>query len=976
MRSILCFSLLFFLALPAFTQDKVIKGKVADAKDGTPIAGATVTVKGTNVATSTGSDGTFKLTVPANAKTLVISSVGFGEKEVAATSSDLQINLTSSSAALNEVVVIGYGTSKKKDLTGAISTVTQKDFVKGPITTPEQLISGKVAGVQVTPGSGVPGASSVIRIRGGTSLNASNDPLIVIDGVPVANGGINGSPGILSMINPNDIESFNILKDASAAAIYGSRAANGVILITTKKGSAGKVKVSFSTLNSISAKTGEVDVLSADQFKALVNARGSSTDKALLGTNSTNWQDLIYHNAFATDNNLSLSGGFAKVPYRLSLGYLNQDGILKGSNLARTSVALNLSPKFLDNHLSVSANARYANSKNTFANEGAIGAAVYFDPTKPVYSGKPDFGGYYEWLYPGTTLNGLATKNPVGLLEQRSDHSTVNRFIGNVQIDYKMHFLPDLHANLNLGLDHSDGKGDVFVPATAASDFTRGGRSNHYEQTKDNKLLEFYLNYFKDLSKYRSTIDVTAGYTWQDWYTSTPAFPDLKADGSVFKAAGTPGYTENTLVSFYGRLKYALMDKYLLTATLRRDGSSRFSPEERWGNFPSVNGAWRINQENFLKDNTLISNLKLRAGWGITGQQDGIADYGYQSAIYYGDSAAQYQFGNNYVTVARPQAYDSHLKWEQTESENIGLDVGFANNRYNFTVDYYIKNTSNLLAVVPSPAGTNFSNQLLTNIGSTKNQGLEFGLNVTPVAKKDFTLELGYNLTWIIQNEITRLQLVQDPTYLGAETGSIGINGNVQIHSVGYRPYTFWLYQQVYDAKGKPIEGVFVDQNKDGVINQLDKVRSKSPFPPLYMGFTANASYKRFGAGFSMRGSFGNYMYNNVKAGSAIWQNISTGQNYLSNAQTDILVSGFNNRQTWSDYYLQNASFVKMDNIYVNYNFGKAGRYITGLRVSVNVQNAFVITKYDGLDPEVFGGIDGSIYPRPRMFAIGLNADF
>jgi iron complex outermembrane receptor protein len=906
----------------------------------------------------------------------VITSVGFVEREVSISGSNMDITLTSSTSALNEVVVIGYGTSRKKDLTGAISTVTQKDFVKGPITTPEQLIAGKVAGVQVTPGSGVPGAGSTIRIRGGTSLSASNDPLIVIDGVPVANGGISGSPGALGMINPNDIESFNVLKDASAAAIYGSRAANGVILITTKKGSAGRLRVSFSTLNSISEKTGEVDVLSANQFKAIVNAKGSATDKSLLGTNSTNWQDLIYHNAFATDNNLALSGGFAKIPYRLSLGYLNQDGILKGSNLARTSASLNLSPKFLDNHLSVNANAKYSYNKNTFANEGAIGAAVYFDPTKPVYSGKTDFGGYYEWLYPGTTLNGLATKNPVGLLEERSDKSNVNRFIGNVQIDYKMHFLPDLHANLNLGIDKMHGEGNVFVPATAASDFSRGGRKNHYEQDKKNELFEFYLNYAKDLKQYKSTIDITAGYTWQYWNTSTPAFPDLKADGSVFKAAGTPGYTENNLISFYGRLKYSFMDKYLLTATLRRDGSSRFSPEDRWGNFPSINGAWRINQENFLKDNTVLSNLKLRLGWGITGQQDVNSDYGYQSAIFYGDSAAQYQFGNGYVPVARPQAYDKHLKWEQTESENVGLDFGFANNRYNFSVDYYIKNTSNLLAVVPTAAGTNFSNQVLTNIGSTKNQGLEFGLNVTPVAKRDFTLDLGYNLTWLIQNEITRLELVHDPNYPGTEVGSIGINGNVQINSVGYKQNVFWLYQQVYDAKGKPIEAVFVDQNKDGIINQFDKVRSKSPFPPLYMGFTANASYKKFGAGFSMRGNFGNYMYNNVKAGSAIWQNISTGQNYLSNAQSDILVSGFNNRQTWSDYYLQNASFVKMDNIYVNYNFGRAGRYISGLRLSFNVQNAFVITKYDGLDPEVFGGIDGAIYPRPRMFALGLNADF
>jgi TonB-linked SusC/RagA family outer membrane protein len=974
-RSILCSLLFFLLSLPTFAQEKVVTGKVSDSKDGSPVAGATVTVKGSSIGTATAKDGTFKLTVPQNAKTLVISSVGFGMKEVAITGGDLQISVSNSNTSLNEVVIIGYGTARKKDLTGAVAQVTQKDFVRGPITTPEQLIAGKVAGVQVSPNSGLPGSGSRIRIRGGTSLNASNDPLIVIDGVPLDNGNILGAPSPLSLINPNDIESFNILKDASAAAIYGSRAANGVIIITTKKGTAGKLKVNFSSLNSISDRTGEIDVLSAAQFTALVNQRGSTSEKALLGTDNTNWQDQIYRSAFSTDNNISLSGGVAKIPYRLSLGYLNQDGILKGSNLKRTSVGLNLSPKFFANHLAVNANVKYAVSKNIFANTDAIGAAVYFDPTKPIYSGKPEYGGYYEWLSGGTTLNGLATKNPVGLLNSKDNKSDVNRFIGNIQLDYKLHFLPDLRANLNLGMDKSHGEGKVLTPAAAAIDYARGGRINQYEDDKDNKLLEFYLNYVKQLDQLKSRIDLVAGYSWQDWTTKRPSFPDLRADGSVFKAAGTPFETQNTLVSFYGRLNYALMDRYLLTVTLRRDGSSRFSEENRWGNFPSAALAWKMSDENFLKNSNLISNLKLRVGWGITGQQDGIGDYAYQSNIFYGDSAAQYQFGNGYTVVARPQGYDANLKWEETESRNIGLDLGFADNRYNFVFDYYEKDTRDLLASVPAPAGTNFTNILLTNIGSIKNKGFEFGLNVNPVRNNNFTLDLGYNLTYIIQNEITRLQLVNDPNYIGAETGSIGINGNVQIHSVGYRPSTFFLYRQVYDVKGKPVENLFEDQNGDGVINEKDKYHVKNPEPKLFMGFSANAGYKNFGAGFSMRAHIGNYMYNNVKAGSAIWENVSTGQNYLSNAQSDILVSGFNKRQTWSDYYLQDASFLRMDNAYVNYDFGKVFRN-TSLKLSFNIQNVFVVTKYDGLDPEISGGIDGSIYPRPRMYALGVNLDF
>jgi len=975
-RSMLCSLLFTFISFTSSAQTKVITGKVTDSKDKAPVVGATVTAKGSSIGSTTGVDGSFTISVPENTNTLVITSVGYGAKEVPVSGLTLDISLSNSNTVLNEVVIIGYGTARKKDLTGAVAVVGQKDFVRGPITTPEQLIAGKVAGVQVSPNSGLPGSGSRIRIRGGTSLNASNDPLIVIDGVPIDNGRIDGAPNPLSLINPNDIESFNILKDASAAAIYGSRAANGVILITTKKGSAGKLKVSFSSLNSISNRTGEFDNLSPDQFRAIVNQKGNATEKSLLGTDNTDWQDQIYQSAFATDNNIALSGGFAKIPYRLSLGYLNQDGILKGSNLARTSVSLNLSPKFLDNHLGVNANIKYSNSKNTFANQGAIGTANLFDPTKPIYSGKPEYGGYWEWLSSGTTLNGTAQRNPVGLLNDRDDRSTVNRFIGNVQVDYKLHFLPDLRANLNLGMDMSDGEGDVFVPAYAAQDYTRGGRMNHYEQESDNKLLEFYLNYVKELDNIKSRIDLTGGYSYQDWITKRPAFPDLRADGSVFTPAGIPFETQNTLVSFYGRLNYALMDKYLLTFTMRRDGSSRFSEDNRWGDFPSAAFAWKISDESFLRNSKLISDLKLRVGWGITGQQDGISDYGYQANIFYGDSAAQYQLGNGYTPVARPQGYDANLKWEETESRNIGLDIGFSNNRYTFSIDYYEKETSDLLAVVPAPAGTNFTNQLLTNVGSLENKGLEFGLKVTPVQNPNFTLDLGYNLTYIIQNEITKLQLVNDPNYLGAETGSIGINGNVQIHTVGYRPSSFFLYRQVYDSKGTPVENVYEDQNADGVINERDKYRVKNPESNVFMGFFANATYKKFGAGFSMRSNLGNYMYNNVKAGSGIWQNISTGAGFLNNAHADILVSGFNARQTWSDYYLQNASFLKMDNLYFNYNFGKVTRHEVALRLSFNIQNVFVITDYDGMDPEVNGGIDGNIYPRPRMYALGINLDF
>ena len=970
--------MLMLLSVAAWSQSgKKVTGKVSDAS-GVGLPGVSVTVKGSATGTNTDANGNYTLNVPAGA-TLVFSSVGFGTKEITASGDALNMILLPSTATnLNEVVVIGYGTARKKDLTGSVSSVGQKDFVKGPITSPEGLINGKVPGVQITQGRGEPGSGSRIRIRGGTSLNASNDPLIVVDGVPLDNNGISGSPNALSLINPNDIESFNILKDASAAAIYGSRAANGVILITTKKGSkGGKLRVSFSSLNSVAVNRGSVDVLKADEFAALVNARGSASDRALLTANgATDWQDQIYRNAFMTDNNISLTGGVKFMPYRFSLGYLNQDGILKNGNLQRTTASLNLSPKFLDNHLSVNTNLKFSNSKSDFANGGAIGSAVYFDPTKPIYSGKNVYGGYYEWLQSNGQPNTIAPRNPVGLLNQNDNTSNVNRFVGNVQLDYKFHFLPELRANLNVGGDFSKGGGNIFIPATAASAFVRKGVKNQYEQTKTNKLLEFYLNYAKDLKGIKSRVDALAGYSYQDWETKSPAFPDMSADGvTVQKPAGIPFQTQNTIISFWGRFTYTLMDRYIVTATMRRDGSSRFSEENRWGNFPSVAAAWKVTEEGFMKGQTLFSDLKLRAGWGITGQQDGIADYGYQPNIFYGDSAARYQFGNQYVTVARPSGFDANLKWEETESRNIGIDMGFMENRIVVNADYYEKDTKDLLARVPAPAGTNFTNELLTNVGSTKNKGFEFAITATVVKKKDFSVDLGYNITYIIQNEITKLQLVNDPSYLGAEVGGTGFN-NIQIQSVDHRPYTYFLYKQIYGANGKPIEGLYEDKNRDGIINQNDKYYTKNPEPRIYMGFTANASLKKFSTGFVMRANLQNYMYNAVKANSGILQNVLTGQNYLSNAHRDVLYTNFTERQTWSDYYLENASFLRMDNCYVNYNFGKILGGKTNLRVSANVQNVFVVTRYTGLDPELSGGIDNTIYPRPRTYSIGVNLDF
>jgi TonB-dependent starch-binding outer membrane protein SusC len=981
--SVLCTMLLF--SHLAFSQNKSVSGKVTDSRDGAPVTGATVSGKGTRAATQTAADGSFTLSIPNEVTTLVISNVGFATQEIALDGkTTFAVTLAATNASLSEVVVIGYGTAKRKDLTGAITTISAKDFVKGPVTTPEQLITGKVAGVQINTNSGEPGAGSRIRIRGGSSggsgFGASNDPLIVLDGVPLDNNSISGAPNPLALINPADIESFNILKDASAAAIYGSRAANGVIIITTKKGKGGgKVRVSFSTLNTIATVNKTVDVMSANEFRAYVNAKGSAKDISFLGTANTDWQDQIYRNAISTDNNISVQGGIKGLPYRFSFGFLNQDGVLKTSNIKRYSTSLNLSPKLFEDHLSINANMKFVHNSNFFANTGAIGSAVYFDPTQNIRSGGSKHGGYWEWIDPdNNALNSLAGKNPIGLLEQQKNVSDVDRFIGSIQLDYKLHFFPDLRLNLNLGYDRSKGRGNRFVPADAASDSTRGGVFSEYEQNKYNKLFDFYANYVKEVKSIKSRFDVMVGHSYQDWETKSPSFADFKADRTtVFAQAGQPYQAQNTLLSFYGRLNYGLMNKYLLTFTMRRDGSSKFSKDNRWGNFPSAAFAWNIGEEMFMKNQTTFSNLKLRIGWGITGQQDGIYEYGYQPNYFYGDSAAQYQMGNQYYVVVRPNAYDVNLKWEETESRNIGLDMSFLKGRLNASVDYYEKETKDLLATVPVPAGTNFSDKLLTNIGSIKNKGLEVVLNSEVIRSRDVTLNLGYNMTWVIESKITKLQLVNDPTYLGTPTGGGGGFNNIQIHSIGYRPSTFFLYRQVYDNAGNPIEGLYEDVNGDGTINDFDKQWVKNPDPKVFMGFTANAGYKKWSAGFVMRASLGNYMYNGVKANSGYEDNVLPKQDFLRNAHSNVLATDFSHIQTFSDYYLENASFLRMDNFYIGYDFGSPFRNKNiQLRANLNCQNVFVITKYSGLDPEINGGIDNTIYPRPRMIALGINLDF
>lgn len=968
-------SLLLLLCTDARAQESLmpVQGTVRNEK-GQPIESASVSIAGARGGTVTDDQGHFALTVPPSSM-LVISFVGYDTLHVRA-APRLDIALRPAAGSLNDVIVIGYGSVKKKEVTGSIVTVTSKDFQQGSITTPEQLIAGKVAGVSITSGGGNPGGAVTIRIRGGASINASNDPLIVIDGVPLSGNNIYGVSNPLSMLNPADIESFTVLKDAAATAIYGSRASNGVILITTRKGKPGRPVFNFQTQVSASKLIKEASLMSAAQFRHYVDSLGSPTFKSLLGNTTTDWQKEIYQTAISTDNNLSLTGSAKGVPYRVSVGYLHQDGILRTDNLQRMTGAISLSPRFLNGDLKVDINLKGSLSKARFANGGAISSAVYFDPTQPVHA-KSAYGDYFEWASVdqntgSVTLNKLAPRNPVAMLNLFHNLSDVRRSFGNVQLDYRLPFLRDLHANLNLGYDIARGYGTIKVPAYAAQNFLDTGQNNQYKNKLGNKVLEFYLSYDKDLTSIKSHVTATAGYGYYNntsWNYSYP-FINAKNDTALSSTPPHPFDKPRTvLLSYYGRLVYSFHDRYYLAGTIRTDGSSRFSPEVRWGVYPSAAFTWRINQENFLKNSHTLSDLKMRLSYGITGNQDGINAYPYQAVYGVSDNSSRIVFGDSIYNMASPAAYDQHIKWEQTTTYNAGLDYGFLGGRISGSVDFYYKKTKNLLNIVPIPTGSNFSSTLLTNVGNVENKGLEFQVSANIIKTKDFSWDAGFNVAFL-HTEITNLTAVKSAAYAGTLYG----NG-VQINSVGYDLGSFYVYHQIYDNTGRPIEGVYQDVNKDGAINTADLYHYGSPFPKTIMGFSNQFTWQRLTLSTVLRANLGNYMYNNVATG-AIQSNVFNTLGYLANTFSDVLHTGFYYSQPQSDYYVQNASFLKMDNLGLSYNAGSVFHNGAQLRINANCQNVFTVTKYTGIDPEIYGGYDNALYPRPRVYVLGLNLQF
>lgn len=990
-----------FLSIGAFAQQIAVKGHVKDTT-GEPVIGANVLVKGTTNGTITDFDGNFMLNVPKDA-ILSVSFVGYKSAEVKAAST-VMVTLEDDSQVLDAVVVIGYGSVKKNDMTGSVTAIKPDKLNKGLITNAQDMMTGKIAGVSVISKGGAPGEGATIRIRGGSSLTAENDPLIVIDGLAMDNKGVKGLANPLSMVNPNDIESFTVLKDASATAIYGSRASNGVIIITTKKGQAGaRPTISYDGNVSVSTVKSTVDVMDGDQFRSFIKDIWGEDSEAYskLGNANTDWQKEIFRPAVSTDHNLTISGGLKNMPYRVSFGYTNQNGIVKTSKFERYTASVSLAPSFFEDHLKVNANLKGMIAKNRYADGNAVGSAVSFDPTQSVRSDDPYhqyyFDGYFQWNTDASSLNddtwkrtfnGNAPGNPVALLEEKDDRAISKSLIGNLELDYKFHFLPDLHAHVNGGMDLSTGKQYTDVsPYSSTNNYY--GSYGWEQKDKYNLSLNAYLQYSKDFTD-KHRFDVMAGYEWQHFHdTSDQEYWGLyplsnnvvENRGQRYNNTSSGSATESYLVSFFGRVNYTLLDRYLFTATVRQDGSSRFHKNNRWGLFPSFALGWKLKEEAFLKDVDVLSDLKLRLGYGITGQQNiNSGDYPYLAVYETNKDGAYYPILGEGITY-RPNAYNPDLKWEKTTTYNVGLDFGFLNNRINGAVDYYYRKTTDLLNSVFVSAGTNFKNKVLSNVGSLENSGIEFSINSKPVVTTDWTWDLGFNITYN-KNEITKLTTGDSENYYVAAGDNIGGGRDMKAmaHAVGHPASSFYVYQQVYDENGKPIENEFVDRNGDGTINGDDRYFYKKPTADVLMGLTSRLSYKSWDFSFSLRASLNNYVYNSVEAGGSDCNPTSV---YSFGALNNRPLMGVanniqskNDNTLLSDYFVQNASFMKCDNITLGYSFKKLFGAPIGGRVYAAVQNVFTITKYKGLDPEVEKGLDNNIYPRPLTTLIGLSLNF
>ncbi|MBL7807198.1 MAG: SusC/RagA family TonB-linked outer membrane protein [Saprospiraceae bacterium] len=964
----------FLLWGAALLAQRELKGRVTDVENGEGLVGASVIVDGTSIGTSTDYDGNYSLRVPANAASVRVAYTGYQSQTITLGASNVLDIQLAPAGALEEVVVIGYGTVKREDLTGSVQAVGSRDFNKGAITGPQELLMGKIAGVQVTTGAD-PGGGATIRIRGGSSLSATNDPLVVIDGVPVANDEMSGTRNPLNLINPNDVETMTVLKDASATAIYGSRASNGVILITTKKGSAANRELRFSYSGNVafSQIVQKSDVLSADAYRNLINSYYEAGHPAtqLLGDANTDWQSEIYQTGITHDHNLAVTGAIGKLPFRASWGVTDREGILKTDRFKRVTGALNLTPSFLKGALQVNAGLKLVSDRNHFGNRDAIGASTQFDPTQPTTVEDQTYGGYFAWLNNDGKPNTLGTANPLALLYMKDDESHVGRYIASTTIDYRFWFLKDLRANLNVSYDYTHGQGTILIPQNAPfSQGDGGGRDESYYQKRKDKLLEFYLNYAKKFG--RVNFDVMGGYSWQHFYRNNNSIA-YNAERTAVIRPSNDSPREYYLVSLFSRANLSFNDVVYLTGSVRRDGTSRF-PNNKWGLFPAAALAVKV----WDREKALFSGLKLRLGYGVTGQQDISTDFYPALARYtYSFTNAQYQFGDQFYNTLRPSGYDANLKWEETTTYNAAVDYGFFENRITGSVEVYLRETRDLINFIPVPAGTNLTNFINTNVGDLENRGVEFSINALAIKRPSASWSVGFNIA-ANRNKITRLTATEDPNYQGVATGGIagGVGNNIQIHSVGYPASSYFVYEQVYDASGVPVEGLYVDRNGDGVVTPDDRYRFEKPAPNYLMGFNTALYLKKWDFSLAGRSNIGNYMYNNNLSNNAFYNQLYGSTGVLRNVLSPTSEIDFVVPQYFSDHFIQDASFLRIDHITAGYTFGKVCKSIQNVRLSATVQNPILVTKYEGLDPEVFNGIDNNVYPRSRTYLVGLKADF
>ncbi len=975
-----------------------IKGVIVDSQG--PVIGATVMEQGTTTGTSTGLDGDFELTVSSADAVVEVSCIGYASQTFKASGVPANITLVEDTEFLDDVVVIGYGTVKKTDMTGSVSTVRADQINKGVISSPAQMLAGKAGGVVVTAGDGMPGSASTIRIRGGSSLTASNDPLIIVDGLPVGTHGVGGMGDALASINPDDIESFTVLKDASATAIYGSRASNGVIIITTRTGKKSDgtvphVNADFTT--SISQNARYLDVLTGDEMRELMLGEGgfiarrvtTDLDKtnatANIGTENTDWQKAIYQLGQTYEGNVGVSGNinFGEknyLPYRVSGGYLSQKGTLKTSSMNRATLGINLNPSFLDKHLKLDLSGKGVYMKNRFANTGAIGAAAQFNPTVPIYDAN-GVNGYYTIKNSGGGTNSLSTMNPVAALEEYFNDCNATRFIGNAQLDYAIHGFEDLHLHLNLGLDTSKSDGLDYTPAGSEQSYHDQsyyglGSYHPWNEARTDKTLELYANYNKEFGLH--SVGAMAGYSWQEFKNHSWSYKKSYDQTQVITEEDNYDFLYR-LISFYGRVNYGFAGKYLLTATLRADGTSRFV-NNKWGIFPSVAFAWNAKNENFLKNIEPLSTAKFRLSWGQTGQQEvNAGDYPSLPAYIFSRDASMYWFGGRMVVPITPQGYNADLKWETTTTYNAGIDLGFWQDRLTAHLDAYYRVTTDLLNSTPIPAGANLTNQLVANIGTLVNKGVELDLEYIALQSKDLFWQIGFNAAYN-KNTVTKLTANDTPDYKGVPTGGYsGGNGNtIQRFMVGEPVNTFYVWQQVYDVNGKPIPGLYVDRNHDGTVDEDDKYCFKKPAPDFTFGLNTNFSWKNLTVAASAHANVGNWVYNNNLSQFSYMNDLWTN-NFTANRLAAVQQVPFYTAEYESDYFVENASFFKLDNVTVGYTFPKifkAADRDASLNIFATVQNVFVISGYSGIDPEVFNGIDSNLWPRPRTYVLGVKFNF